>query len=213
MLNDGDRIGPVPGLRFVHRPRSEAARLLARGKAARLRGRRGRSGGGTALLYKDTILVDQQLIEGSEYKSFEFACYCTSIGSFRLNLINIYRPPRLSTRIFFQVFGEFLQEHLLGDVPVIITGDFNIHFDSNTYASRSFKKLLNSHSCTQHVDFPTHEGRRNLPGHTLDLVISRNSDNIIVGRPWAIPWPDPPPPTLSDHYPVMCLLRVPTGIL
>lgn len=195
-LNDNDHINVGAGLGFVHRPRSKVDRTG------------GGRGGGTGLLYKDEILVVQQG-GASENRSFEFDCYLISDGSFQLKLINIYRPPKLSTCVFLAVFKKFLNEHLLGDIPVIITGDFNIHVDTDKHESKKFKKLLNLHSCTQHVNFATQK----VGGHSLDLVISRDLDNIIVGRPWPVYWPDPPPRPLSDHYPVMCLLRAPTGIL
>ena len=37
-------------------------------------------------------------------------------------------------------------------------------------------------------------------GHTLDLVISRKSDDIIMGNPWR-------GPLISDHFNVMCQLN------
>ena len=168
------------GHRFVHCPRT------------------GRRGGGTALLFKDTLDV-QQVLAG-EKRSFEFACYHVSLKSFQLKLVNIYRPPYsdahpVSMSVFTSEFNEFIQEYLLCNIPLIITGDFNIHVDVDNHESRSFTDLLESFSCIQHVNFSTH-----LHGHTLDLIISRKSDNIIVGRPW-------PGPLLSDHFSVMCELN------
>ena len=37
-------------------------------------------------------------------------------------------------------------------------------------------------------------------GHTLDLIISRSSDDLVVGKPWT-------DSLLSDHLSVMCLLN------
>ena len=51
-------------------------------------------------------------------------------------------------------------------------------------------------SLTQHVNVLTH-----VQGHTLDLVITRNSDSFICRAPFT----DFP---ISDHFPVVCSLRV-----
>ncbi|XP_041464616.1 uncharacterized protein LOC121415481 [Lytechinus variegatus] len=168
------------GHRFVHCPRTV------------------RRGGGTALLFKDNLDVHQVL--AGEKRSFEFACYHISLKSFQLKLINIYRPPYSDAHpvpmsVFMSEFNDFIQEHLLSNIPVIITGDFNIHVDVDNQESRLFMDLLESFSCIQHVDCSTH-----IHGHTLDLVISRKSDNIIVGRPW-------PGSLISDHFPVFCHLN------
>ena len=40
--------------------------------------------------------------------------------------------------------------------------------------TRKFTELLGSFSINQHVDKPTHEG-----GHTLDVIMSRDADNLI----------------------------------
>ena len=50
---------------------------------------------------------------------------------------------------------------------------------------------------TQHARSPTH-----IQGHILDLVITRNSDNIIKGRPISDRY-------ISDHCSVLCSLSVP----
>ena len=72
------------------------------------------------------------------------------------------------------------KKKLLSCIPLLVTGDFNIHVDcEDNPESRSFADLLESLCCTQHVQFCTHTH-----GHTLDLLISRQSDNVIVGQPW-----------------------------
>ena len=99
--------------------------------------------------------------------------------------------------MFLNEFNEFIQDHLLSCIPLLVTGDFNIHVDcEDNPESRSFADLLESLCCTQHVQFCTHTH-----GHTLDLLISRQSDNVIVGQPW------PDDSLISDHFPVNCLLN------
>jgi len=62
-----------PGYNFVHCPMSC------------------RMGGGTGLLFKDSIYVSN-IASGSK-SSFEFAEYLLTAGSFRLRLAIVYRPP------------------------------------------------------------------------------------------------------------------------
>ena len=95
-----------------------------------------------------------------------------------------------------QEFGEFLQPHLLCRIPLIVTGDFNVHVDVNDNLDAiSLREFFESVSCIQHVDVSTHTH-----GHTLDLIISRSSDNLAVGTPWT-------DSLVSDHLSVMCLLN------
>ena len=60
-----------------------------------------------------------------------------------------------------------------------------------------FAVVLESMCLTQRVRSPTH-----IQGHILDLVITRNSDNIIKGRPISDRY-------ISDHCSVLCSLSVP----
>ena len=58
----------------------------------------------------------------------------------------------------------------------------------------SFLELLQSFSLTQHVEVATHSS-----GHTLDLIITRKTDNLISSLPGAVC-------LFSDHMPVFCEL-------
>ena len=60
-----------------------------------------------------------------------------------------------------------------------MTEDLNIHVnDANDPNARKVLNLLVSMGLKQHVKGSTHEG-----GHTLDLVITREHDNIIKSAP------------------------------
>ena len=79
---------------------------------------------------------------------------------------------------------------------VVILGDFNMHIDlPELPASRQFINLIDRAGFQQHVNSPTHNR-----GHTLDLVISRSSDNLIqecnvVDK------------GMSDHFVINCILN------
>ena len=129
---------------------------------------------GTWIIYKDGVLVQYIIIFTDRH-----------IPSYIVYQLNV----------FLNEFNEFIQDHLLSCIPLLVTGDFNIHVDcEDNPESRSFADLLESLCCTQHVQFCTHTH-----GHTLDLLISRQSDNVIVGQPW------PDDSLISDHFLVNCL--------
>ena len=74
-------------------------------------------------------------------------------------------------------------------------GDFNIHVDiGNDPDSLKLSDLLDSLGLHQHVDQLTH-----IHGHTLDLVITRCSEQILKGSPCVNRF-------FSDHASVMCTL-------
>ena len=58
------------------------------------------------------------------------------------------------------------------------------------------KDLLNFMGLVQHVKRPTH-----IHGHTLELIITRQADDIVDGEPL-------PERHFSDHATVICKLRV-----
>ena len=104
-------------------------------------------------------------------------------SSFQLRLVIVYKIPysavhRITTSTFFLEFSDYQDSLLLSKVPLCIFNDFNLHMDvSGDVDSVKFANLLELMCLTQHVRSPTH-----IQGHILDLVIIRNSDNIIQGR-------------------------------
>ena len=171
------------GYRLLHCPRAD------------------RAGGGTALLFKDSFNVRQLAV--GEKSCFEFSEYLIDASSFEFRLVIIYRIPYsavhpITSSTFFLEFNDYLDSLLLSKVPLCISGDFNFHLDvSGDVDAAKFADLLESMCLTQHVRSPTH-----IQGHILDLVITRNSDNIIKGRPISHRY-------FSDHCSVLCSLSVP----
>ena len=96
---------------------------------------------------------------------------------------------------FLNDFSSLLEEHALMDTPVIITGDFNIHWDKGDQLhTRQLKEILFSFRIEQHVNEATH-----IKGHILDLIILRHRDNLALSD---INIEDP----ISDHYLILCQL-------
>ena len=114
----------------------------------------------------------------------------------------IYRPPpskrkKSTVGLFLGEFQDFLQHHIFKSQKTLILGDFNFHYEVqvNTDASRS-RDILSNHSLCQHVSGPTH-----MDGHTLDLIITKLTDNLVSKCTVS--------DFLTDHGSVHCDLYLP----
>ena len=113
----------------------------------------------------------------------------------RLRFVIVYRPPysakhRVTTSTFFtEPLTDYLESLWSCQVsPKIILGDFNIHMDLTV----GYTGVHGSHAACLST---THE-----LGHTLDLIITRTSDNITAACPCI-------GELFSDHFPVFCEIR------
>ena len=151
--------------------------------------------GGTALLLRDGI--DVVKVFSAEKSSFEVSEWL-SMTAIRLRVIVVYRPPYstehpISSSVFINELSDYLESVVSG--PLIIYGNFNFHMDvSHDSQTIHFSDLLDSMGLVQHVKQPTHE-----KSHTLDLIITRECDNIIAKEPL-------PERYFSDHAAVICEL-------
>lgn len=159
-----------------------------------------RRGGGTGLLYRDSLHAVK--VEATELRSFEFSEWIIKFGSQQTRLFIIYRPPYseahpVTTSVFLTEFADLLESITLSMEPLLITGDFNIHVNyiDDPDAIRLLA-LLESTGLEQHVNVPTH-----ISGNTLDLIMTRQSDSFIHTVPWA-------DSLFSDHMPVFCSLAL-----
>ena len=122
-------------------------------------------------------------------------------------MIIIYRPPYsdahpITTGVFLTEFSDYLEHAVLCTDQLLICGDFNIHVDvSDDLDACRFLELLDSVGLDQHVSVPTH-----ISGHTLDLIITRNSDQLLVSSLWT-------DYLFSDHLPVHCNIQVEKPLL
>ena len=81
---------------------------------------------------------------------------------------------------FFHEFSVYIESLVMCNELLLICGDFNIHMDVPSDADTiRLKDLLNSKGLLQHVKRPTH-----IHGHTLDLIITRQADDIVDGNPF-----------------------------
>ena len=157
-------------------------------------------GGGTGLLYSENIAVHE--VDSGALNSFEFSEYVVKHGNNNFRICIIYRPPYsashpVTVQSFFQQFSGYLETVILSPEPLLICGDFNIHVEiADNPDAVTFLDMLESMALKQYVNFSTHEH-----GHTLDLVIARSSDSIILNEPKLGPF-------LSDHSITNCQLNV-----
>jgi len=112
-----------------------------------------------------------------DFASFEYLDLQLTSNATSVRLFNIYRPPSKgtnNTQTFFNEFSSLIEELLIFTGHLVIMGDFNIHIDAKENREAcQFLELLNCFDLYLHVNFPTHNR-----GHTLDLVITRNVDQV-----------------------------------
>lgn len=158
-----------------------------------------RPGAGIALLYRGNISIKK--IRCTTMTSFEYAEFIVKSGSFSTRLVIVYHPPYSrehphTDRSFFTEFTTYLESIILSVESLLIVGVFNVHVDDPDDAvSAAFLDTLESMNLAQHVTGPTHEHN-----HTLDLVITRQSDKVLLYQPKV-------GSLFSDHAPIFCSLN------
>jgi hypothetical protein len=83
------------------------------------------------------------------------------------------------------------------DMPgkLLVVGDFNLHVDlAEDGSARRFRDVVDSYGLCQHVKEAAH-----VHGHTLDLVLSRKSENLVSDAFIS--------EIISDHFSVISVLR------
>ena len=77
--------------------------------------------------------------------------------------------------MFFNQFSDFLNTPTVPD-KTLLMGDFNFHFENvENNSSRKIHDIIDMFNITQSVSESTHN-----QGHLLDLVFSKQSDNILI---------------------------------
>jgi hypothetical protein len=161
--------------------------------------RLGRRGGGVAVIHKDSIAVKTE--PSFKAKSFESIELVLTVSSTCIRLVTVYRPPPTkvnasSNALFMEEFSMYLESLSITSGRVIITGDFNFHMESPTcLAAKTFQEAIDTAGFTQHVTAPTHTS-----GHMLDLIMSRESDNVVKSTIVSS--------LISDHHAIHSTLNI-----
>ena len=112
--------------------------------------------------------------------SFEFCDLVLKSGSMSFTLCVVYRaPPTRSNKLglsqFFEDFPTFPMEYTTTQSRLLLVGDLNFHLDDNDdHQARRFMNIVTELNFKQLVSGPTH-----IHGHTLDVVITREGDDMI----------------------------------
>lgn len=150
---------------------------------------REKRGGGVAILWKHSI--GKQVRKGSVNRNFETFQYqyITFQGKFKINLMCIYRLQETSFNMFLDELNELISELDIRH-PLVLTGDFNVHFELSNLQNDKLTNLTSSFGLTQFVKGPTHK-----LGHSLDLLFANKFDfemNDILPISY----------DLGDHFPI-----------
>ncbi|XP_072020366.1 uncharacterized protein [Amphiura filiformis] len=163
--------------------------------------RKNRAGGGVCVCLRKSFKINMSTIK--EYDSFQYIDLAiTSRCQTPLRLIVLYRPQKTECKqntapIFFREFPSFFEEIATTRNNLLITGDFNFHVNDPADREASlFLDLIDSAGLKQFVTVPTH-----IKGNTLDLIITRSTDNFVsnVSATNFLP---------SDHAAVLCSLDI-----
>ena len=112
--------------------------------------------------------------------SFEYEIVLMTSASFTFRVVVIYRPPPsqpngIKKSSFIEEFGDLMELTATLSGKLIVLGDFNVHVDCKSDPETTdLQSLFDCFDLVQHVDGATHKD-----GHTLDLVISRTTDNMV----------------------------------
>ena len=155
--------------------------------------RKGRRGGGIAVLYKASLenaIAFKPNV--NTYRTFEHIETTIKGNEKTTSLCTIYRPPpsnknKLKTSEFLNDFEDFILRSDLNNKQLIILGDFNIHIETDNPEARQVKQLLTEHNMEQHVNSSTHKA-----GHIIDWVIT-NSDTKLLSKVYVVD------KCISDH--------------
>ena len=157
-----------------------------------------RKGGGVAFLLKKCIIyktITTQLVYSSlEWHGVRYFTKYTYL------MLCIYRKQEISMTIFLEELLD-LVSNLCNNTcdTVIISGDFNVHFETGNKSSTDLQNLLLQFGLQQQsVNEPT-----NIFGHTLDLVFTNPCElsiNTSVEKELSI---SKNPLIKFDHFPVL----------
>ena len=146
--------------------------------------RKDRTGGGIAVVYKDTLTVRSRATH--IYSSMECGSFSIDLPKSTINMSVIYRPPNSSVPAFATDFLDLIETSINESGRLLILDDLNIPSIIQT-DTNIFQDALDSLGLQNHITFPTHRLH-----NTLDLIITEHQENFIrklnQGR------------LFSDHY-------------
>ena len=151
---------------------------------------RDKRGGGVGILWKNSIKNHVRFSSvKNNFDTFQYQIIIFN-GTTKTIFICIYRFQETPYSVFFEELNGLILQ-LDPCNPIIISGDFNFHFEKSELPEVGrLADVMSSHGFTQFVSGPTHK-----KGHTLDLLFANNHyfkfDDI-----------NPIDFNISDHFPI-----------
>lgn len=154
--------------------------------------RSNKRGAGVAILWKDKInsfKLDCQ-VKPKSYSSLQYKCLVFKFNP-KITIINIYRLQEVPLTQFLTDLDELINDHFNFSHSLILTGDFNVHFEkSDSQETILLSDLASSFGLSQLVEGQTHKR-----GHTLDLLFLNKFEMSVTTSP-------PLNFDIGDHFPV-----------
>ena len=93
----------------------------------------------------------------------------------------------IMTGTFIDEFTEWIEEYMVNDKNLVITGDFNVHINDQEDPEVQILSNITSALClNQHIKFSTHRA-----GNTLDLLFTETSHKVNVLQCDTFYWGEP----------------------
>ena len=165
-------------------------------------GRSNAKGGGIAFVIRDSL---KRHVATTSSFPVQHSCFEIAQLTYNKQLTNlfcIYCPPpskknKFSNSMFFDQFSDFLEHSDSLPGKTLLMGDFNFHSENvENNNSRKLHDIIDMFNLTQSVFGPTHN-----QGHLLDLVFSKQSDNILISTKLHHG-------LTSDHTAILCKLDI-----
>ena len=134
--------------------------------------RKGRSGGGLALIYQD---INLKIEKENSFNTMACADFSIKIPSMTIHLGLIYRPPDGCVLPFCQELTTYLEQNINTTGDTLLMGDPNTHTnDPENQDTIIFEDNIESLGLRNQVSFPTHRLQ-----NTLDTITTTEDSDII----------------------------------
>jgi len=146
-----------------------------------------KKGGGVAIIHRSGMQIQKLFINKAPHLE-TVSVKITYLGKSFI-VVCLYKAPYFQDDTTLRKIGSFLKKINSLKLPVIITGDLNVHLDDpRDFQTARVNQYLVENFMRQHVSCATHNG-----GHCLDIIITSRSvemNNLLVQHQ---------PNNLTDH--------------
>ena len=134
--------------------------------------RNDRSGGGIAVIYKDSIVIKKNSVYYNI--SMEGADFTVTLPNNTIHLSVIYKPPDKSVLSFAYDLLNYMESNINSAGKSLFVSNFKIHVnDQSNPNTRNVQDVLDSFRLINHISFDTHHLE-----NTLNLVITSARDKL-----------------------------------